>query len=118
ARWQVGTRCKDSSGSHPPTEYVIAHWGVCGEARSRSDETHEFIRAEERGRDAELGDEGAALRGVVDRVAAVAHQLQRDDGTTASRPENGLIVERSEEHTSELQSHLNLVCRLLLEKKK
>src|SRR5260370_23570329 len=27
-------------------------------------------------------------------------------------------VRRSEEHTSELQSHLNLVCRLLLEKKK
>src|SRR4051812_49858681 len=26
--------------------------------------------------------------------------------------------ERSEEHTSELQSHVNLVCRLLLEKKK
>src|SRR5438477_8607186 len=33
-----------------------------------------------------------------------------------------LLVEddpgRSEEHTSELQSHVNLVCRLLLEKKK
>src|SRR5260370_4765514 len=28
------------------------------------------------------------------------------------------MVQRSEEHTSELQSHLNLVCRLLLEKKK
>src|SRR5690242_20989704 len=27
-------------------------------------------------------------------------------------------VRRSEEHTSELQSHVNLVCRLLLEKKK
>src|SRR5260370_15777809 len=27
-------------------------------------------------------------------------------------------TDRSEEHTSELQSHLNLVCRLLLEKKK
>src|SRR5260370_24543853 len=27
-------------------------------------------------------------------------------------------IDRSEEHTSELQSHLNLVCRLLLEKKK
>src|SRR5690242_21321009 len=27
-------------------------------------------------------------------------------------------VPRSEEHTSELQSHVNLVCRLLLEKKK
>src|SRR5260370_19404442 len=29
-----------------------------------------------------------------------------------------LAASRSEEHTSELQSHLNLVCRLLLEKKK
>src|SRR5690242_20985557 len=29
-----------------------------------------------------------------------------------------LISIRSEEHTSELQSHVNLVCRLLLEKKK
>src|SRR5260370_17642336 len=28
-----------------------------------------------------------------------------------------LKLTRSEEHTSELQSHLNLVCRLLLEKK-
>src|SRR5207237_7026647 len=28
------------------------------------------------------------------------------------------LGQRSEEHTSELQSHLNLVCRLLLEKKK
>src|SRR5207237_2246485 len=28
------------------------------------------------------------------------------------------VEARSEEHTSELQSHLNLVCRLLLEKKK
>src|SRR5260370_25820714 len=29
----------------------------------------------------------------------------------------GRRIIRSEEHTSELQSHLNLVCRLLLEKK-
>src|SRR4051812_5793513 len=28
------------------------------------------------------------------------------------------LTDRSEEHTSELQSHVNLVCRLLLEKKK
>src|SRR5260370_32103853 len=33
------------------------------------------------------------------------------------RPEDCSLA-RSEEHTSELQSHLNLVCRLLLEKKK
>src|SRR5260370_26112284 len=31
---------------------------------------------------------------------------------------SGNVNLRSEEHTSELQSHLNLVCRLLLEKKK
>src|SRR5207237_3273898 len=36
-------------------------------------------------------------------------------GQAARRPPSG---GRSEEHTSELQSHLNLVCRLLLEKKK
>src|SRR5260370_2629377 len=40
------------------------------------------------------------------------HCNERDPG---SRP---TILFRSEEHTSELQSHLNLVCRLLLEKKK
>src|SRR5688572_32752182 len=35
------------------------------------------------------------------------------------RPHAGLVLDlRSEEHTSELQSQSNLVCRLLLEKKK
>src|SRR5260370_13525718 len=33
-------------------------------------------------------------------------------------PSSHHLPGRSEEHTSELQSHLNLVCRLLLEKKK
>src|SRR2546426_4701336 len=36
----------------------------------------------------------------------------------ASRRDQGLFTARSEEHTSELQSPCNLVCRLLLEKKK
>src|SRR5258708_18905785 len=36
----------------------------------------------------------------------------------AIRAETGLETERSEEHTSELQSPDHLVCRLLLEKKK
>src|SRR5438477_2007008 len=43
-------------------------------------------------------------------------------GTRTTRPRDGrplrLGDRRSEEHTSELQSHVNLVCRLLLEKKK
>src|SRR5690242_21214430 len=40
--------------------------------------------------------------------------------STRARPAGvrSAIAARSEEHTSELQSHVNLVCRLLLEKKK
>src|SRR5260370_32718929 len=48
----------------------------------------------------------------------------RAGGALSAEPpvfSDGLVdvepVYRSEEHTSELQSHLNLVCRLLLEKK-
>src|SRR5438132_14421586 len=43
-------------------------------------------------------------------------RLTVDDGpsSTVSR----FVLPRSEEHTSELQSHSDLVCRLLLEKKK
>src|SRR5260370_11288925 len=39
--------------------------------------------------------------------------VDRAQGERLEREPKG----RSEEHTSELQSHLNLVCRLLLEKK-
>src|SRR5688572_32898885 len=42
------------------------------------------------------------------------HELDRDLATVRSE----LDRVRSEEHTSELQSQSNLVCRLLLEKKK
>src|SRR5260221_10450732 len=35
-----------------------------------------------------------------------------------ARPDQAGQIPRSEEHTSELQSHSDLVCRLLLEKKK
>src|SRR5260370_42066560 len=44
----------------------------------------------------------------------------RDGGAkfTIRSGRSGTKSGRSEEHTSELQSHLNLVCRLLLEKKK
>src|SRR3712207_8802057 len=38
--------------------------------------------------------------------------------TAAARPRFASLDERSEEHTSELQSRQYLVCRLLLEKKK
>src|SRR5260370_29268370 len=67
-------------------------------------------------------------------VAAVDDPVEADagEGDAVLGPQVGeehehgarLVVDlrakhgRSEEHTSELQSHLNLVCRLLLEKKK
>src|SRR5260370_17887391 len=46
-------------------------------------------------------------------AAIVKHQCCRSVPISTAT-----LVFRSEEHTSELQSHLNLVCRLLLEKKK
>src|SRR5688572_31918029 len=52
---------------------------------------------------ADLGPE----RALGEHVHALASPLDHED-----------LVRRSEEHTSELQSQSNLVCRLLLEKKK
>src|SRR5882762_10740686 len=48
-----------------------------------------------------------------ERVRAVVTESSQHGDRELAR---GLAL-RSEEHTSELQSHLNLVCRLLLEKK-
>src|SRR5687768_17653405 len=48
--------------------------------------------------------------GLVAGRGSLPGRLDRDTTSTCSR--------RSEEHTSELQSRLHLVCRLLLEKKK
>src|SRR5256885_8207643 len=47
-----------------------------------------------------------------------AQALPRYEKLTKQYPRAAVIWARSEEHTSELQSPCNLVCRLLLEKKK
>src|SRR2546426_6960881 len=53
------------------------------------------------------------------RATAVDGSERVIAGGEGGRDERGVTVdERSEEHTSELQSPCNLVCRLLLEKKK
>src|SRR5438034_11799784 len=56
------------------------------------------------------------------RRAGAGHRDRRHDSGRAamSRPtaKIRIFIARSEEHTSELQSHSDLVCRLLLEKKK
>src|SRR5438034_8210383 len=49
----------------------------------------------------------------IERFAAAGSELRRTEYGTMMRRSS-----RSEEHTSELQSHSDLVCRLLLEKKK
>src|SRR2546426_2906218 len=45
-------------------------------------------------------------------------ELRQPGGDRVGIADDPDVVERSEEHTSELQSPCNLVCRLLLEKKK
>src|SRR2546422_4851773 len=52
--------------------------------------------------------------GAAEEVVVADHQAPQDVGQGVAL----LGTERSEEHTSELQSRLHLVCRLLLEKKK
>src|SRR5687768_17963211 len=49
--------------------------------------------------------------------AGLQHRLHRLREDPRVRVEQGAADGRSEEHTSELQSRLHLVCRLLLEKK-
>src|SRR4051812_49973461 len=52
-------------------------------------------------------------------AVVVQHRVVESvDALEIFRVERVLRDDRSEEHTSELQSHVNLVCRLLLEKKK
>src|SRR5438034_6404380 len=51
-------------------------------------------------------------------VGPVWNFLLRFASAPALTLESCILDERSEEHTSELQSHSDLVCRLLLEKKK
>src|SRR2546422_7359067 len=52
-------------------------------------------------------------------AAPISSPCRRSRPTTRTREPSGAArLTRSEEHTSELQSRLHLVCRLLLEKKK
>src|SRR5690606_25480266 len=89
------------------------------EQRSGERETHESHEAHEQRSDdheraaaapGQRSHEGGPRlrRRIVTEMQTVQVPVQREE----------IVVERSEEHTSELQSRENLVCRLLLEKKK
>src|SRR5688572_31599640 len=65
----------------------------------------------------------APLSELLEKQAQITIAIQFDYNSARIRPDSfqavGLMADsRSEEHTSELQSQSNLVCRLLLEKKK
>src|SRR5882762_7475770 len=59
--------------------------------------------------------DGAPIEPLDGNLDSLDHLLH---GLRDAFPAKTAAQNRSEEHTSELQSHLNLVCRLLLEKKK
>src|SRR5260370_6371937 len=59
-----------------------------------------------------------SVRTLASAIHATFHRIQFTPDLLPADIVGTLIYNpRSEEHTSELQSHLNLVCRLLLEKK-
>src|SRR5437016_6481878 len=73
--------------------------------------------------DGALGKDAVTADGGVDRkdfdgghAIGLCARERIDGGGHAFQPARGQREERSEEHTSELQSLTNLVCRLLLEK--
>src|SRR2546426_2058834 len=83
-----------------------------------------LFRSGERGEGVAGGFDDAAGFGLEAHADGAAGQLGEGVEAFAESEEGSLgllsarVVIRSEEHTSELQSPCNLVCRLLLEKKK
>src|SRR2546429_6294849 len=66
------------------------------------------------------GSATARAHRVAGRHGGIRARVRRTDTAfdCAGGSNHAAAVDRSEEHTSELQSRLHLVCRLLLEKKK
>src|SRR5205807_9859152 len=73
---------------------------------SVDDSDHGAEKTDERGRGADRGKESETTLQLNQRFGNRVPECARDE-----------LERRSEEHTSELQSPCNLVCRLLLEKK-
>src|SRR5256884_1665491 len=64
----------------------------------------------------DAGQRGEALLQIRVKLLRLLIRVTSEDGIEAE--EQDILRVRSEEHTSELQSRLHIVCRLLLEKKK
>src|SRR5437773_6091411 len=106
-----------ASGRYPAKPPAGDTTGATAEPEPR---TRSAFGAPHNGPAARLSVGAAASADTFVRTSAVSLGLERSATTT---PETSLVTGmnapwRSEEHTSELQSHHDLVCRLLLEKKK
>src|SRR5207237_10579003 len=99
--------------AHPPISTLFPYTTLFRSLESIFDECDQFDSHETGGR--LIGSYEQQKDGKYDvRLLGVIGPGPNAERSATSFFQDG---ERSEEHTSELQSHLNLVCRLLLEKK-
>src|SRR2546429_5758984 len=87
------------------TLFRSIHWRACRDPAHRTGHIVSRHRLDKRSWQAHF----VAVRGKIGNALDEFEELRRADNCLGNR---------SEEHTSELQSRLHLVCRLLLEKKK
>src|SRR5437773_8835691 len=92
-------RCRPPTSTPFPYTTLFRSWRLLGHGQNEN--YHQSQQAKECG--------GSKFLYVINHIAFRVTRLSSGRGTRRFR---------SEEHTSELQSHHDLVCRLLLEKKK
>src|SRR5688572_31749754 len=88
--------------------YTTLFRSASSTSRQKPPDLHELDRQYRAGRD----------RGRADRIPGGGAAVRRRVLAARAAGRGAALQSRSEEHTSELQSQSNLVCRLLLEKKK
>src|SRR2546426_7296779 len=90
----------------------IRDWLLITLATRYEEDPHQFVTLSKRTLDSSLA------RGMVAELRNEGYVQEQVRGVIRMTPRGYMEYRRSEEHTSELQSPCNLVCRLLLEKKK
>src|SRR5688500_3597107 len=85
--------------------------GVSKQIRALEDELQVQVFVRHGKRLVAVTEPGKAVIAIAERILAEAHNLRRAGEEFANEKLGTLTVARSEEHTSELQSPCNLVCR-------
>src|SRR5690606_39715277 len=110
---EIERACREAGLSVPAPEL---HGGLCGWLAGGGDAGGNWLSRVMVDDGLAAPAEDSALARM--RAATVEQFADRDFGLELLGPAGEASLARSEEHTSELQSRENLVCRLLLEKKK